>query len=457
MIVVMGGMVAFPAYPVGSSSDRPIGPGVAPQQLGNGTTTFSSPFSSLTTTRPSGTSSVPTSMTTNGTSTVVRSTNTSSTTFSTTTFNSTSIGIPSSTSTQTYMNSTTYYTFTNSTAFRTNSTATITSVFSNTTALLRQLAVVTLLLPAAVQLVPAGTPAGVGAWVNISATVANMAGQHVPGGWFTWYVDGHEVGAGGPSIQLGWWPLSPGIHTVTVSYNGTASYLPAEASATFDVLPLVTSSTTLTSVPTTVTNSGAGVNLTGFTKVSLVNATTSLQDQIDKSLANGTTALSVNVGDYVTISGGNGSVVVRSLGSSSNSLTLVVGGSNVTGPRTILLNLSEASFLNLQSGYISVLLDNVTLSQAESLSQVLSGTGAATYILIGTSSGVELLVSIPHFSTHTLVVESMAAGPSVTTATTTAAPTGPVGSDQSVLYAIGGVVVVAAALSYLALRRRKTG
>ena len=355
------------------------------------------------------------------------------------------------------MNSTTYYTFTNSTAFRTNSTATITSVFSNTTALLRQLAVVTLLLPAAVQLVPAGTPAGVGAWVNISATVANMAGQHVPGGWFTWYVDGHEVGAGGPSIQLGWWPLSPGIHTVTVSYNGTASYLPAEASATFDVLPLVTSSTTLTSVPTTVTNSGAGVNLTGFTKVSLVNATTSLQDQIDKSLANGTTALSVNVGDYVTISGGNGSVVVRSLGSSSNSLTLVVGGSNVTGPRTILLNLSEASFLNLQSGYISVLLDNVTLSQAESLSQVLSGTGAATYILIGTSSGVELLVSIPHFSTHTLVVESMAAGPSVTTATTTAAPTGPVGSDQSVLYAIGGVVVVAAALSYLALRRRKTG
>jgi hypothetical protein len=143
----------------------------------------------------------------------------------------------------------------------------------------------------------------------------------------------------------------------------------------------------------------------------------------------------------------NNNAFTISLTQGSGSLTIVIAGQNVTGPRVVLLNISRDSFLNVQSGYLQVSLDNSTIAEAASLEAVLTGTGLPSYILIGTSSGFELLVSIPHFSTHTIVIttppESVAtAGASVTAAASSSGI--PTSYIVSALVVVVAVVLVAA-------------
>lgn len=135
LIIILGGVAAFPFHPTGPSAGRLDGAKVTALQLGNETTTSSFTFSNITstssTTSPPTTSSISTTSTN---TTTVRSTHTNSTTSLTTTSNSTSTVISNSTTTYTFTNSTT--TMSNSTTTRTfsNSTSfTTTTSFANST------------------------------------------------------------------------------------------------------------------------------------------------------------------------------------------------------------------------------------------------------------------------------------------------------------------------------------
>jgi hypothetical protein len=81
-----------------------------------------------------------------------------------------------------------------------------------------------------------------------------------------------------------------------------------------------------------------------------------------------------------------------------------ISAQNVTGSRVLLVNLtgSQWSTSSLQS--LKVMFDGSRISQAASLSQILnsSSTDPARYIIMLTSSGLQLLISIPHFSLHTI-------------------------------------------------------
>jgi hypothetical protein len=96
----------------------------------------------------------------------------------------------------------------------------------------------------------------------------------------------------------------------------------------------------------------------------------------------------------------------------STGLVIAISGSNVTGGRVLLLNLSKTSPLTLFPA-LNVTLDGSPVAEASSATQVLSPSpGApATYVLVSTSAGVQLLISIPHFSVHIIQV----AGASVQT------------------------------------------
>ena len=96
--------------------------------------------------------------------------------------------------------------------------------------------------------VPSTMYAGTG--MNMTASLTDLAGARIPG-WLTWYLNGAELGAGaGTGMSLQGWPKTPGTYAVTVTFNGTADYLPTQAQATFVVLEVPASYTvTLTAPP----------------------------------------------------------------------------------------------------------------------------------------------------------------------------------------------------------------
>ncbi len=95
----------------------------------------------------------------------------------------------------------------------------------------------------------------------------------------------------------------------------------------------------------------------------------------------------------------------------NNGYQISISASGVTGSRVLLVNLtgSEWTASSLQS--LTVTFDGQPIAEAASISQVLSSTSSdpARYIILVTSSGLQLLVSIPHFSLHTIQILPSAA------------------------------------------------
>src|SRR5437867_2223105 len=87
---------------------------------------------------------------------------------------------------------------------------------------------------------------------------------------------------------------------------------------------------------------------------------------------------------------------------SDNSLSVSIAGANGTGPRVLLIDISKDAGGLSSLGSLKLTYDGEMVSQASSLSQVLSGTSTSppSYIVLLTSSGAHLLVFIPHFSSH---------------------------------------------------------
>src|SRR2546426_3783081 len=95
-----------------------------------------------------------------------------------------------------------------------------------------------------------------------------------------------------------------------------------------------------------------------------------------------------------------------SVGKYQDSGLLVSISGNATGSRVVLINLTRDASPNFGSGALLVTLDGTPIQQASSFLQVLKAqpTDPARYIILSTSSGWQVLVSIPHFSLHTLAI-----------------------------------------------------
>jgi hypothetical protein len=114
-------------------------------------------------------------------------------------------------------------------------------------------------------------------------------------------------------------------------------------------------------------------------------------------------------GSSVQLVNGNFSVSVGRY--SQGGYLISISGVNGTGPRALLLNATSAQSRGLFSGPIEITLDGLTVQQASSLSQVLSPKAGdpARFIIILTSASLELLITIPHFSSHLVAIEPIIA------------------------------------------------
>jgi len=94
------------------------------------------------------------------------------------------------------------------------------------------------------------------------------------------------------------------------------------------------------------------------------------------------------------------------VGKYQDSGLLVSISGNATGSRVVMINLTRDASPNFGSGALLVTLDGTPIQQASSFLQVLRAqpTDPARYIILSTSSGWQVLVSIPHFSLHTLAI-----------------------------------------------------
>jgi len=94
-----------------------------------------------------------------------------------------------------------------------------------------------------------------------------------------------------------------------------------------------------------------------------------------------------------------------------NQLSVSISGTNVTGPRLLLINVTKDAGALSNLGSLRVTYDGNQISEASSLSQIFSGTSTSppSYLILATSSGVQLLVFIPHFSSHLIQLLTPAA------------------------------------------------
>jgi hypothetical protein len=161
---------------------------------------------------------------------------------------------------------------------------------------------------------------------------------------------------------------------------------------------------------TTGTNK-AGENQTQGDNVNVIGLDEDEQNEIQDAEANGTIAGEVQVNDTsvsATVMDPRFSLVPA--GGANGLLNIQVSGQNVTGPRSFLVTLSNS--MDPTTHTLVVTLDGIHVSQASSIGQVLhTSTNTASYIVMKSSSGYQLLVSIPHFSTHLLTILPLAPGP----------------------------------------------
>jgi hypothetical protein len=130
-------------------------------------------------------------------------------------------------------------------------------------------------------------------------------------------------------------------------------------------------------------------------------------DQIYSAIANDTIPAVVHLsssGSQFEVLNSNFSVSVGNV--SDQGVTITVSGVNGTGPRTFLFDLNGTLATAAASSSLRILFDGEQISEAASLSQVLSPQPGepATYVLVQTAGSVQLLVTVPHFSTHTIEI-----------------------------------------------------
>ncbi|MHB8545565.1 MAG: PEFG-CTERM sorting domain-containing protein [Nitrosotalea sp.] len=145
-----------------------------------------------------------------------------------------------------------------------------------------------------------------------------------------------------------------------------------------------------------------------------INATHKVTEQdlssIEGAKTNETIAAEVNVGignvDHKSI---DSNVTVKTENFTNDSVAITVNASSGTGPKVILINLNSTTIDVANVKYLHVMYDGHLITPAANVDEILHATSSDQphYAILITQSGAQILVSIPHFSTHTITLSSI--------------------------------------------------
>ena len=134
------------------------------------------------------------------------------------------------------------------------------------------------------------------------------------------------------------------------------------------------------------------------------------RSHIEDAKTNQTIAAEIDIGngnvDHKSI---DNNIVVQTANSSANSVNITVSATNQTGPKVILVNLNSTTIDVSSIKYLHVLYDGKVITPADNVDQVLHATISDDphYAILITTNGAQVLISIPHFSTHTITLDSL--------------------------------------------------
>ena len=133
-------------------------------------------------------------------------------------------------------------------------------------------------------------------------------------------------------------------------------------------------------------------------------------ENINQAKANQTIAAEVNIGtNQSQTTSIDNNVSVQTTNNTPDSLNVNVSASSQTGPKVIAFNLN-ATTVNLQNlNNLGVMYDGKLIQPAPNMDAILHAkpTDNPSFAIVVTQSGIQVLVLVPHFSTHSITIMNM--------------------------------------------------
>ena len=201
-------------------------------------------------------------------------------------------------------------------------------------------------------------------------------------------------------------PNSSTMITISANYLGDSYH-----SSSSGMSSLSETSTT-SSTPTTpsTTSSPPTPSSTQPSAGVIVSATQQDIDNIDKAKSNETIAAEINIiNQTVQTTSIDNNISVHTDNTSSDSLSVTVSAPNQTIPKVILINLEDTAINVGNLKYLGIMYDGNPIAPAVDVNSILhaKNTDNPSFAIIATQSGAQILVLIPHFSTHVITITNM--------------------------------------------------
>jgi len=102
-------------------------------------------------------------------------------------------------------------------------------------------------------------------------------------------------------------------------------------------------------------------------------------------------------------------IEVHTDNSTGDTVSVTVGSKTETGPKVIIFNLNSTTIDVANIKYLHITYDGHSIAPATDVNAVLhpKNTDEPSYAIIVTQNGAQILVSIPHFSTHTITISKI--------------------------------------------------
>jgi len=142
----------------------------------------------------------------------------------------------------------------------------------------------------------------------------------------------------------------------------------------------------------------------------IINPTEQDMKNIDDAKTSQTIAAEVNVGNNTEETKSiDNNVQVESTENTPDSLGVKVSANNQTGPKVIAFNLAATTINVANLKDIGVMYDGKLIPPAPNMDAILhaKSTDSPSFAIVVTQSGVQVLVLIPHFSTHSITITNM--------------------------------------------------
>jgi len=133
-------------------------------------------------------------------------------------------------------------------------------------------------------------------------------------------------------------------------------------------------------------------------------------NNIDDAKKNDTIAAEVDINnENVGTQSIDNNVSVKTEHPTSDTVSITVNASSQTGPKVLLINLNSTTIDVANMKYIDVLYDGNHIAPAANVDEVLhpASSDQPHYAILVTQSGAQILVSIPHFSPHTITISKI--------------------------------------------------